>query len=779
MLPTLRSTGSALRDMQVVSKIFPVACENNERYSRKHSQRIPVSIEGTDIIWTGLTESLTRSNLRVILEGCPLVVMSQSVQLQIATSLHHIELLGFVQKITPIGHEVAGHWARVQIDISYEVLDDVSWQRVNSIIRDATSSYINGKLVPLDSGDCLWKMKPESPTDCVVTDHASMHRRVELVIQKIFQSTESGKLHDLHLDLEKKIHTDDLEVPIVSTAIEFLNPSGQLIQAYYDAPREPLASHSPVIVLSPGYGETKREYIMLAYYFASNGFHVLRYDHTNHVGVSDGDHVHTTLSHMKQDLDAVVTYAAQRWPQSARGLVATSLSGRVAIKAIAHRTHVDLLILITPVVDVEQTLQVVHQEDLVGNYQRGERKGESNVLGFNVSVDRWLADAVHEDFSDISSSIEDVSAIRTPVVIVSAEHDAWVQHASLNTISATLGSQLRAWYVIPEGLHRILENPRKAKLVYRQITKHCQQSLGVLPKIPFLVEPTRKTIGIQNKREREHMKAGIMADELSEFWKDYLAHFHHIVNYGDYQQLLDHMVRLMGSVSSGDTILDAGCGNGNFAPFFYLREHMKSQSRTHKAPTQLQYVGIDFIPTALEQAQKNIQTVTARNQSDSVTMDSTFSCTNLNEPLPFQNDSFDKVVSNLVLGYLDDPVATLRELFRVLAPNGTLVLSNLKPNSDLSVIYTNSVQETTKSEEVEEARQLLSNSGKIRKAEGDGVFQFHDEEDLRHLFQQIDPTSSPRVYSTFANQAYIAVIKKEAHETAKPNISMRVLANAA
>ena len=176
---------------------------------------------------------------------------------------------------------------------------------------------------------------------------------------------------------------------------------------------------------------------------------------------------------------------------------------------------------------------------------------------------------------------------------------------------------------------------------------------------------------------------------------------------------------------------------------------------------------------------KNLQTVVSQNQSDSVAIDGIFSCTDLNQTLPFQDNTFDKVVSNLVLGYLTDPVATLRELFRVLAPNGTLVLSNLKPNSDLSVIYTNSVQETTEVNEVEEARQLLSNSGKIRQAEGDGVFHFHDEDELRQLLQQVDANVTPRVYSTFANQAYIAVIKKEAVPSTQYDYSSTVFANAA
>ena len=782
MYSTLPPSQSTLTKSRAVTKLPASVLAGEEQSMLWKGDRLPVSLEGKDISWKGWTEEVTRTSAQMMIEGCPLVMLSQSIQLHIVSQDYHIEMLGLTKTITPMGDVTAGRWSRVRIDLTYERLDDVNWQRVKSILRDTSSflptSHLRGTIIPLDSGDCLWKMIPASSTSAVATEQVSMHQRVEQVIQQIVASRKSGQLQ--HVNNNECYSTiESQEMSIVSTPVEFPNQYGRMIRAYYDAPSESLSSDSPVIVLSPGYGETKREYIMLAYYFASNGFHVLRYDHTNHVGVSDGEHVQTTLSSMHEDLDAAVHYVAQRWPNSSRGLVATSLSGRVAIKAIANETHVDVLILITPVVDVQETLQVVHQEDLVGNYQQGERKGESNVLGFNVSVDPWLSDAIDQGFSDLASTRQDVAAIRTPVVVVSAEHDAWVQHASLDAISSELGNQLHAWYVIPEGLHRIVENPRKAKMVYRQILKHCQESLGLLTAIPFLKEPTRKAIGIQNKKEREEMKAGMMTEELSVFWKDYLDHFHHIVNYGDYQQLLDHMVKLMGPMSSGETILDAGCGNGNFAPFFYLNERLKSQSRSAGTPSEYRYVGIDFVPNALHQAQENLQTVVAQNQSDSVAIDGTFSCTDLNQALPFQDNTFDKVVSNLVLGYLTDPVATLREFFRVLAPNGTLVLSNLKPNSDLSVIYTNSVQETTEANEVEEARQLLSNSGKIRQAEGDGVFHFHDEDELRQLLQQVDPNVTPRVYSTFANQAYIAVIKKEAVSATQYDYSSTVLANAA
>lgn len=170
---------------------------------------------------------------------------------------------------------------------------------------------------------------------------------------------------------------------VSSLQVECRNAVGRRIAAYHDRPDKALPG-APVVIISPGYGETKKEYVTLAYYFACNGFHVLRYDHTNHVGESEGDIVDATLTSMDQDLACVTDYAKRAWPTSSVAVVTTSLAGRVALKLVARSPQIDLLILITGVVDVQATLQAVHQEDLILSFLRGVRRGVLNVLGFNV-----------------------------------------------------------------------------------------------------------------------------------------------------------------------------------------------------------------------------------------------------------------------------------------------------------------------------------------------------------------------------------------------------------
>jgi SAM-dependent methyltransferase len=54
----------------------------------------------------------------------------------------------------------------------------------------------------------------------------------------------------------------------------------------------------------------------------------------------------------------------------------------------------------------------------------------------------------------------------------------------------------------------------------------------------------------------------------------------------------------------------------------------------------------------------------------------------LGEPLPYQDASFDLAVCALAIHYVDDRVAALAELNRVLRPGGALVLSTQHPTTD-------------------------------------------------------------------------------------------------
>ena len=108
----------------------------------------------------------------------------------------------------------------------------------------------------------------------------------------------------------------------------------------------------------------------------------------------------------------------------------------------------------------------------------------------------------------------------------------------------------------------------------------------------------------------------------------------------------------------GQSVLDLGCGPG-----FYAEALLAGGAH--------EITGLDSSPTMIELARR-------RNP-----VRAAFRVHDLEQPLNWLGDeSFDLVVMALVIHHLDDRVAVLREIHRVLRPAGRLVVSTHHPTSD-------------------------------------------------------------------------------------------------
>lgn len=111
---------------------------------------------------------------------------------------------------------------------------------------------------------------------------------------------------------------------------------------------------------------------------------------------------------------------------------------------------------------------------------------------------------------------------------------------------------------------------------------------------------------------------------------------------------------------AGKRVLDAGCGPGALA--------------AQLAEAAASVVGIDASAAMVRLAE-------ARGLESA-----SFRVADLTKPLDFfEDESFDVAVSSLVLHYLEDWVAPLRELRRVLRPGGALVFSTHHPSWDVGL----------------------------------------------------------------------------------------------
>lgn len=123
--------------------------------------------------------------------------------------------------------------------------------------------------------------------------------------------------------------------------------------------------------------------------------------------------------------------------------------------------------------------------------------------------------------------------------------------------------------------------------------------------------------------------------------------------------------------------------------------------------------------------------------------------------LGFAPESFDKIVASLFISYIFNPDYLVAEFRRLLRPGGMIVISSMRPDSDVSTIFTEYVSEVrsestngrSRRSELEGAQAILSEAAALFELEEEGYFRFYTEEELTALlreagFEQVEPFRS-------------------------------------
>ena len=154
------------------------------------------------------------------------------------------------------------------------------------------------------------------------------------------------------------------------------------------------------------------------------------------------------------------------------------------------------------------------------------------------------------------------------------------------------------------------------------------------------------------------MEAEKLKQKMITFYEHSEAYFQNLLNNFKLngQLNISYGKELLEAAKSSSRILDCGCGHGGLS--VYLSYHLR------KAVS-----GVDVSPVALRMARRLARRLNVR---------CTFKQADIEKRLPFPSNYFSLVIMLHVIEHLTSPEKALREVARVLKPNGLAIL--ISPN---------------------------------------------------------------------------------------------------
>lgn len=375
----------------------------------------------------------------------------------------------------------------------------------------------------------------------------------------------------------------------------------------------------PVVLIPTAFSRRKESTIALAHLLVEHfsrhyqDIAVLRFDYANTVGESHIDpgneaegleYLHYTTSGTLRDLQAALQFVRDNHLFSASRvvLVSASLNSVVARRVVAEDEAGLISMWVAPmgVADAQDAVKNCSGDiDYVGDFARGIRHGQANILGALVDMDRYAEDIVAARMAFMDDARAEMARIRIPVVWLLGDQDGWVNPERVRAMLEAGDADNRR-IIRVDGGHVPTTSAQALAgfgVIVREIWRHLVQSTAEVRVAP----PDMLRLEVARKAEWERTPRRVLQSH-SDFWNDYLLGrkdgeigFDVLEFAPEYQGFHEDQVRLA-DVRTGMTVADVGCGTGNFVA------RLLASGRLADVDTAVHIHSLDLVPQALDRA---------------------------------------------------------------------------------------------------------------------------------------------------------------------------------
>lgn len=227
-----------------------------------------------------------------------------------------------------------------------------------------------------------------------------------------------------------------------------------------------------LVVMPPGYERRIHHHSVLSRFLVRHGYATLRFDLSNHIGLSEGEIAGFTMSSMTGDVAGVLAGCADAEP---RFVVASSLAARAAVRALAREPSLqpDGAVLILPVIDTEATTTAAIGRNVVDDWRSGRVRDPERlcrVLDHDVRY-AFSEDVLAHGFDGVEGTHAELASIACPVLCIAAERDDWVDFRDVERAMAVPAPGPRATVVLEASSHDLAGNLPVARALMAEVLR--------------------------------------------------------------------------------------------------------------------------------------------------------------------------------------------------------------------------------------------------------------------------------------------------------------------